>query len=81
MARIASKSGVIRDVGDGEAVGGYPAMPVRDWHRQSATNIRLSQRRPTPHDERCSNCKLVPAFRVGRPRTEAVLISCSERSY
>lgn len=45
-ARLASKSGVIRDVKKGEAVGGYPAMPVRDWHRQTAANIRLSQRRP-----------------------------------
>jgi UDP-3-O-[3-hydroxymyristoyl] glucosamine N-acyltransferase len=45
-ARIASKSGVIRDIKDGEAVGGYPAMPVREWHRQTAAGIRLSQRRP-----------------------------------
>jgi UDP-3-O-[3-hydroxymyristoyl] glucosamine N-acyltransferase len=45
-ARIASKSGVIRNVKDGEAVGGYPAMPIRDWHRQTATDIRFSQRRP-----------------------------------
>ena len=35
-ARIASKSGVIRDIKEGEAVGGYPAMPVREWHRQTA---------------------------------------------
>jgi UDP-3-O-[3-hydroxymyristoyl] glucosamine N-acyltransferase len=46
-ARIASKSGVIRDVKEGEAVGGYPAMPVRQWHRQTATSIRLSQRKPS----------------------------------
>lgn len=45
-ARIASKSGVIRDVKEGEAVGGYPAMPIREWHKQTATNFRLSQRRP-----------------------------------
>ncbi len=45
-ARIAGKSGVIRDVKDGEAVGGYPAMPVREWHRQTASVIRLSQRKP-----------------------------------
>jgi UDP-3-O-[3-hydroxymyristoyl] glucosamine N-acyltransferase len=44
-ARIASKSGVIRDIKKGEAVGGYPAMPLRDWHRQTASGIRLSQRR------------------------------------
>ncbi len=46
-ARIASKSGVIRDVKEGEAVGGYPAMPIREWHRQTATGFRLAQRRPT----------------------------------
>jgi UDP-3-O-[3-hydroxymyristoyl] glucosamine N-acyltransferase len=44
-ARIAGKSGVIRDVKDGEAVGGYPAMPVRDWHKQTAAGFRLSQRK------------------------------------
>ena len=46
-ARIASKSGVIRDIKDGESVGGYPAMPIREWHRQTAAGIRLSQRRPS----------------------------------
>jgi UDP-3-O-[3-hydroxymyristoyl] glucosamine N-acyltransferase len=46
-ARIASKSGVIRDVKEGEAVGGYPAMRLRDWHRQTAASIRLSKRRPS----------------------------------
>lgn len=45
-ARIASKSGVIRDIKDGESVGGYPAMPVREWHRQTAAGFRLSRNRP-----------------------------------
>jgi UDP-3-O-[3-hydroxymyristoyl] glucosamine N-acyltransferase len=44
-ARVASKSGVIRDVKEREAVGGYPAMPIREWHRQTAASFRLSQRR------------------------------------
>lgn len=39
-ARIAAKSGVIRDVAANEAVGGYPAMPVRVWHRQTAALAR-----------------------------------------
>jgi UDP-3-O-[3-hydroxymyristoyl] glucosamine N-acyltransferase len=34
-ARIAAKSGVIHDVPEGEAVGGYPAVPIRQWHRQT----------------------------------------------
>ena len=46
-ARIASKSGVIRDVNEREAVGGYPAMPIREWHRQTAASFRLSQQRPS----------------------------------
>jgi len=33
--RIAAKSGVIHDVPEGEAIGGYPAMPIRQWHRQT----------------------------------------------
>jgi UDP-3-O-[3-hydroxymyristoyl] glucosamine N-acyltransferase len=46
-ARIAAKSGVIRDVKDREAVGGYPAMPIREWHKQTAASLRLSLRRPS----------------------------------
>ena len=34
-ARIAGKSGVMRDVAPGETVAGYPAVPVRQWHRQT----------------------------------------------
>jgi len=40
-ARIAGKSGVMRDVAAGETVAGYPAVPVRQWHRQSALLTRL----------------------------------------
>jgi UDP-3-O-[3-hydroxymyristoyl] glucosamine N-acyltransferase len=36
-ARLAAKAGVTRDVAPGETVGGYPAMPVREWHRQTVT--------------------------------------------
>jgi UDP-3-O-[3-hydroxymyristoyl] glucosamine N-acyltransferase len=34
-ARIAGKSGVAQDVADGTIVGGYPAVPIRQWHRQN----------------------------------------------
>jgi UDP-3-O-[3-hydroxymyristoyl] glucosamine N-acyltransferase len=44
-ARIAFKSAVIRDVEPGMSVGGYPAMPVRLWHRQTAGLARLFGRR------------------------------------
>jgi len=43
-ARIAGKSGVMRDVGKGEAVGGYPAMPIRQWHKQNSVLLRLLRR-------------------------------------
>ncbi len=38
--RIASGSGVIRDIADNRAVGGYPAVPVRQWHRQTIDSGR-----------------------------------------
>ena len=43
-ARIAGKSGVARDVEPGQAVGGYPAVPIRQWHRQTSALTKLSQR-------------------------------------
>lgn len=43
-ARIAAKSGVIHDVAEGEAVGGYPAIPIRQWHRQ--TLAAMAQQTP-----------------------------------
>jgi len=43
-ARIAGKSGVARDIADGETVGGYPAVPIRQWHRQTTSLARLGQK-------------------------------------
>lgn len=43
-AKIAGKSGVMRDVAPGEIVAGYPAVPVRQWHRQTAALARLVAR-------------------------------------
>ena len=40
-AKIAGKSGVMRDVAPGEVVAGYPAVPVRQWHRQTAALAKL----------------------------------------
>jgi UDP-3-O-[3-hydroxymyristoyl] glucosamine N-acyltransferase len=46
-ARIAAKSGVIHNVPEGETVGGYPAVPIRQWHRQSLeTKARFAPRKP-----------------------------------
>ncbi len=44
-ARLAAKAGVTRDVAAGETVGGYPAMPVREWHRQTVALKRLAARK------------------------------------
>jgi UDP-3-O-[3-hydroxymyristoyl] glucosamine N-acyltransferase len=44
-ARIAGRSGVMRDVEPGGAVGGYPALPLRQWHRQTAGLLRLFSRK------------------------------------
>jgi UDP-3-O-[3-hydroxymyristoyl] glucosamine N-acyltransferase len=44
-ARIAGKSGVMRDVEPGTTVGGFPAVPIRQWHRQTVAVDRLLRRR------------------------------------
>jgi UDP-3-O-[3-hydroxymyristoyl] glucosamine N-acyltransferase len=42
-ARIAAKSGLIHDVADGEVVGGYPAVPIRQWHRQTIAQAKKNK--------------------------------------
>ena len=39
--QIAAKSGVIRDIPEGSIYGGIPAVPIRDWHRQTVALTRL----------------------------------------
>jgi UDP-3-O-[3-hydroxymyristoyl] glucosamine N-acyltransferase len=46
--RIASGSGVIRDAPSGEVLGGYPAIPIRQWHRQTAGLMRLFGKKARP---------------------------------
>lgn len=43
-AQIAGKSGVMRDVGSGETVMGYPAKPIRQFWREIASLARLTRR-------------------------------------
>lgn len=38
--QIAAKSGIVQDIKDGEIVGGMPAVPIKQWHRQ---NIKLKK--------------------------------------
>ncbi len=40
-SQIAAKSGVVRDVAPGSIVGGFPAMAVKAWHRQTVGLARL----------------------------------------
>ncbi len=42
-ARIAGKSGVMRNVLAHDTVAGCPAVPVRQWHRQSVKLARLAR--------------------------------------
>lgn len=41
-ARLAARSGVARDIGAGESVGGYPARPLKRWHRETALLAKLA---------------------------------------
>ncbi len=43
-AKIAARAGVMTDVPPGATYGGSPAVPIRDWHRQTATVTKLSAR-------------------------------------
>lgn len=43
-ARVAAQSGLMRDVGPGEEVMGYPAVPIKQFMRQVATLNRLIKR-------------------------------------
>ncbi len=44
-ARIAAKSGVVKDVAPGESVGGYPAIPLRIWHRQTIALLKMVRKK------------------------------------
>jgi UDP-3-O-[3-hydroxymyristoyl] glucosamine N-acyltransferase len=44
-AKIAAQSGVHRDIPAGQAVGGYPALPIGEWRRQVAVLKQLARRK------------------------------------
>lgn len=39
--KVAAQSGIIGDIPAGTTYGGYPAQPVRDWHRQTIALSKL----------------------------------------
>jgi UDP-3-O-[3-hydroxymyristoyl] glucosamine N-acyltransferase len=41
---VAAQSGVAQDIKDGQIMGGYPAISVRQWHRQTFTLAKLSKK-------------------------------------
>lgn len=43
-AKIAAQAGVMNNVPDGATYGGSPAVPIVNWHRQSVTLAKLSNR-------------------------------------
>ena len=46
--RLVGQSGIIRDIEPGETYAGTPAVPVRQWHRQTAQLARLAKGRASP---------------------------------
>ena len=47
-ARLAGQAGVTRDLEGGGTYGGTPAVPIRQWHRQSAQLARLARGKAAP---------------------------------
>jgi UDP-3-O-[3-hydroxymyristoyl] glucosamine N-acyltransferase len=43
--KLAARSGVMEDIPAGAAYGGSPAVPVKDWHRQTLTLNKLIKQR------------------------------------
>lgn len=49
-SKIAAKSGVMNDIPPGSSYGGYPAVPVNDWHRQTIALTRIIKTKRGPNE-------------------------------
>jgi UDP-3-O-[3-hydroxymyristoyl] glucosamine N-acyltransferase len=49
--QIAARGGVTRSLPGGQIYGGFPAKPVRDWRRETATLARLAKKRRDSGDD------------------------------
>jgi len=43
-AKLAARSGVMTNIPPGAAYGGAPAVPIKDWHRQTVTLAKLAKK-------------------------------------
>jgi UDP-3-O-[3-hydroxymyristoyl] glucosamine N-acyltransferase len=50
-AKVAAKAGVMGDIPVGASYGGYPAVPIVDWHRQTIAIQRLIKPKRGSNDE------------------------------
>ncbi|MDC0344723.1 UDP-3-O-(3-hydroxymyristoyl)glucosamine N-acyltransferase [Alphaproteobacteria bacterium] len=41
--QIAAQSGIVKSIPDGQAVGGSPAVPIKDWHRQNVALAKMTR--------------------------------------
>jgi UDP-3-O-[3-hydroxymyristoyl] glucosamine N-acyltransferase len=49
-ARVAAQGGVMTDIPPGASYGGSPAVPIKDWHRQTIALAKLAKRKDTDHE-------------------------------
>ena len=46
IGSYAGRAGVMRDVAPKESVAGLPAVPVREWHRQTLALEKMTSKKP-----------------------------------